>query len=55
MFPKFKDMLNGKKMIYEKLGKMSAYCGSFELNNRKTVHILERLGALLILKLERWR
>ena len=31
VFPKYKDMLNGKKVIYEKLGKMSAHCGSFEL------------------------
>ena len=56
VFPKFKDMLNGNKMIYEKLGKMSAHCGSFEMHNTETVHSLERLGAsLLILKLIRWR
>ena len=36
VFPKFKDMLNGNKIFYEKLGKMSAHCGLFELHNTET-------------------
>ena len=36
LFPKFQQVLRGNKVYYEKLGKLSSHCGSFEIHDTQS-------------------